>query len=101
MPSSCASPPSERVRKVAHYLRRRGPADSQREAAASHRPVAASARRAASSARVAAALACSTSFLPAHPIAIVLTSASAAMLAPNLRAVIPTHLLCPGVARVV
>jgi hypothetical protein len=34
--------------------------------------------------------------LPAHPIAIVLTSASAAMLAPNLCAVIPTHLLCPG-----
>ena len=43
--------------------------------------------------------ACSTSFLPAQPIAIVLTSASAAMLAPNLRAFIPTHLLCPESSR--
>jgi hypothetical protein len=56
-------------------------------------PVAVEVRRAASSARVAAASARSTSFFDAHPIVIVPISASAAMLAPNLRAFIPTHLL--------
>src|SRR5262249_20625732 len=85
----------------AHYLRRlpRLDAASQRAAADSTRLAAASARRDASSARVAAAFACSTSFLPTQPTAIVPTSASAAKLAPNLRAFIPTHLLCPEGSR--
>src|SRR5262249_12281559 len=85
----------------AHYLRSepRLPAASQRAAAASTRLAAASARREASSARGAAAFACSTSFRPAQPLGLVLTTARAAMLAPNSPAFLPPHLLCPEESR--
>jgi hypothetical protein len=74
------------------YLRILG---AQLAAADSQRLTAASADRAAASARVAAACACSTSLRPTQPTPMVPTRASIVMLAPNLRAFIPTHLLCP------
>src|SRR5262249_27579905 len=71
----------------------------QLAAADSQRLTAASAERAAASAREAAACACSTSRRLAQPLPMVPTRASIAMLAPNVRAFIPTHLLCPESSR--